>query len=499
MAAVFNASDKEVGKVSRDGEVRNTEDKLIGRVDGIDSSSHIGTLTNAEGSTVGKAVGINSVSLNADIRDTEGNVVGEITGLGSQALSCDVSDGENNVGHVETTHASAVGAALLLLKLPGIRITRDEGVGEPIGRDSWQDFRGQTGSTTQPGNLGLKLICGSFVAILLVGVAIFIGVHLSAAAKKVSNGPAATPPAVALLRTIQSSGMNIDNVSWSPGGGMFVDAGYNVEGNMANFVSEIRRASDGALVSSHQTPDYWLNTVSWSPNGEYIAGGYDSDVQIWNAATGSQINEIAYWASTGISWSPDSRYVVTSGQEQPTVWSVVSGSQISTYVPTDGLIDGAVWSPTGNMIVSGTTIWNGMTGRVVRKYVGGDQNGFPVSSWSPSGREIVSIDGDGTIVAWDATTGATIWQSQQGLGANSLSWSPNGKYIAWLAGGQAGIIDAATGDPVATFGSNVLSAAGNNADGSNAPSIAWSPDGHYITTASGSGPVQIWQAPNWSY
>ncbi len=325
----------------------------------------------------------------------------------------------------------------------------------------------------------------------------------------VTNAPVPAPPAAAstppapgtvqLLRTVQGSGMNIDNVSWSPAGTTFVDAGYNVQDNVGNFACEIRRASDGAVVSSLQVPDYWLNTVSWAPNGQYIAGGYDSDVQIWNASTGSQVSQIGYWASMGVSWSPDSQYVVTSGQEQPIVWNVANGSQISTYVPTDGLIDGAVWSPKGNLIVSNDDIWNGMTGQVVRTYVGGDQNGFPVSSWSPNGKEIASIDGDGIIVAWDATTGATIWQGQQDLTANSLSWSPNGKYIAWLGDGQAGILDAATGNPVATFGDDVLSSGADNAAGSNAPAIAWSPNGQYIATTGGSAPVQIWQAPDWSY
>lgn len=322
---------------------------------------------------------------------------------------------------------------------------------------------------------------------------------------EVTNAPVPATPAtpsappapgtVRLLSTVQSSGVCIDSVSWSPDGTMFADAGSNEAGN--NFVSEIWSASDGALVSSHQVPDGTLYAVSWSPNGQYIAGSIDSDIDIWNASTGNLVNEISGpWPNT-ISWSPDSQYVVISANapDQPAVWSVTGGSQISSYTPTDDLVDGADWSPAGDLIVSDNTIWNGMTGQVVRTYVGGDQDGFPVSFWSPNGQEIASVDGDGNIVAWDPGTGATIWQSQDinGGSAVGLSWSPNGKYIAWVGDSGAGILDASTGNPVASFGSNVIDAGGGMA-----PSIAWSPNGRYITTADGGCQLQIWQAPNWS-
>lgn len=318
----------------------------------------------------------------------------------------------------------------------------------------------------------------------------------------VTNAPLPAPPTAAsappapgtvrLVSTVQNSGMTINNVSWSPGGATFVDAGYNIEDHPGNFISQIWRASDGTLVSSHQVPDYWLYNVSWSPNGQYIAGGYRG-VQIWNASTGSQVDEINYWATANISWSPNSQYLVTSGGE-PTVWNVATGSQISVY----GFQGAAYWSPSSNLIVTNDVIWNALTGQAVRSYIGGDQNGFWLSSWSPHGAEIASIDTGNAIVVWDASTGATIWQGQADLVANSISWSPNGKYIAWVADFHAGILDAATGNPVATFGNSVLDMPVDG-DTTESPSIAWSPTGQYIAATDGSGPVRIYQAPGWSY
>lgn len=317
----------------------------------------------------------------------------------------------------------------------------------------------------------------------------------------VPTPPASTAPAapgtVQLLRTIQPlSGIIVTSIAWSPDGTELADSGYT-DNSMTDFVSEVLRASDGAVITSHQVPDSTMDSVSWSPNGQYIAGGYDDVTQVWSASSGSQVNELDYWAS-GISWSPNDEYLVASGQEQPTVYSVASGSQISNYVPTDDLTDGAVWSPVGNLIVSNGAIWNGLTGQAVRSYIGGDQDGLTASVWSPSGKEIASTDGDENIVVWDAATGATIWQSQGNLDAYSLCWSPNGKYIAWLGEDGAGILDAATGKSVSTFPDADLPVV--SLVGPNSPlTISWSSRGQYIATASSTGPVQIWKAPNWSY
>ena len=101
---------------------------------GVDSVSTGGNLEDASGRHVGHAVGMNSISVTADIYDRHDNYVGKVVGLRSVAGSCSIENRNgDHVGEVSTTHASAVGAALLLLPLvPGqaqktVAVRRDTG------------------------------------------------------------------------------------------------------------------------------------------------------------------------------------------------------------------------------------------------------------------------------------------------------------------------------------------------------------------------------------
>ena len=68
----------------------------------------------------------------------------------------------------------------------------------------------------------------------------------------------------------------------------------------------------------------------------------------------------------------------------------------------------------------------------------------------------------------------------------SISWSPDGKYIAWTNDGLGEIVTAASGAMIESF---------QTSDGIGFDALAWPPHGHYIATASG-GAIQLWQAPS---
>jgi Tol biopolymer transport system component len=70
------------------------------------------------------------------------------------------------------------------------------------------------------------------------------------------------------------------------------------------------------LVELENTPS--VNTVSWSPNGRWIAtGDVDSSVRVWDAATGALEERLLGHTGNVISveWSPDSRRIVSGGTD----------------------------------------------------------------------------------------------------------------------------------------------------------------------------------------
>jgi WD40 repeat protein len=104
----------------------------------------------------------------------------------------------------------------------------------------------------------------------------------------------------------------------------------------------------------------------------------------------------------------------------------------------EGIVYGAVWSPDGKHIASGSMdrtvrVWNAdgtaeplvLRGHEAPAFLHGDR------PWSPDGRRIVSSSGDGTVRIWNADgTGEPLVIRASSQAVNAASWSPDGKHIA---------------------------------------------------------------------
>jgi WD40 repeat protein len=301
--------------------------------------------------------------------------------------------------------------------------------------------------------------------------------------------PSRTRGGITLLRSIHSNRLAISAVAWSPNGQLIADVGSTGD-SLSPTVAEVRRASDGKVITIHHGLTHSAYNISWAPNGRRIAtADYGCQcVRIWNASNGHTTTTIDASADEGVSWSPNSSFVVTAGAgDQPAVWSSSSGSQIATYTGYNSFGQPAVWSPHDDLVVSGNAIWNARSGRRVQRFDQPSRYGeFSLSSWSPAGERIISVS-FGNLVLWDARTGATIWAAQfNGNGNILLSWSPDGHYIAYADdGGLAGIVDAVSGRSVRNFQDNT---------GAGFDALAWSPSGQYLATAD-NGNIQVWTAP----
>jgi WD40 repeat protein len=209
-------------------------------------------------------------------------------------------------------------------------------------------------------------------------------------------------------------------------------------------------------------------------------------MQVWDSKTGQNTITInGNDPNGGISWSPDSRYFVTSGDgDNPTVWDSENGSELNVHSGTQAFGRyPAVWSPVGHSIVDDGEIWDGLTNKTVRIMDDYDQYGQTgAEEWAPNGGQIIS-SANGSLVMWDANTGATIWTQE--LSVSLLSWAPDGKYIAWSDSGMGGVINAQSGASVGSF---------QITSGANIDALSWSPSGQFIATAGG-GVIQLWAAP----
>lgn len=294
-------------------------------------------------------------------------------------------------------------------------------------------------------------------------------------------------------------------VSWSP------DGHYICSGSWDTTV-RVWHATNGETLRVYRGHTQPVKSVAWSPAGTTIASGsWDNSVFLWRGTgaiykpAGGAIEEPAIFSYRHeaqvetVSWSPDGGYLASAGHDATVcVWSAFNGLLLFKYAGHQRPIWSLAWSPDGKYLASASHdktvhVWEALNGTRMACYTGHSTQVAAVA-WSPDGQHIASGDHHGNIQLWKVPEGKQLLQYHGEVGAvKALAWSHAGKRLAAAVKRvQIWDIPQHPGEPPATT-SPIVTCTGHS---NWVNSLAWSPDGQRIASASDDKTVQIWNIPS---
>jgi WD40 repeat protein len=302
----------------------------------------------------------------------------------------------------------------------------------------------------------------------------------------------------------------------------------------------------------------FVNTLVWSPNSQQVAIETDQSILIVDGQTGYVLHTLpgpsqsSAFASSGvmplasrfpasggpglrgIAWSPDGNQIAASffgdsaspslgnSTESPAVlvWDLKTGEMSRLPVKGNNDLLGEIsWSSNGEYIAadifqtayttdplsqSGVVVWKVATRQMIlQKNTGSLPDVNLTLAWQPGTLNLAQIgvvravsSSATAILIFDGTTGKMLKQLIVPV-SGVLTWSPDGKYLAYTSpadvekGNTAQILDTSTWRVVYTYkdDQNIID------------ELAWSPNGHFIATGetvvqnnASIGVVRVWEA-----
>jgi WD40 repeat protein len=257
--------------------------------------------------------------------------------------------------------------------------------------------------------------------------------------------------------------------------------------------------------------------VAFSPDGHLLAAGSTGDrIRIWNVQSGTLLHTLTsetmkdVWA---LAFSPDGRVLASGSEgivartsssagvlyEAVTFWDVKSGRKLSTSL-ADLLVGLALaFSPDGRTLA--VAALDGIA--LLRSGDGSNQHFFPFDyamsvAFSPDGKVLAAGTDGGydpahhlhpsSIALWDVASGKHLLTIPHQSGAiSSLAFSPDGHLLATASAEKAvAVWSVATGTLFRAF----------EGHSGAVTAVAFSPDGRMLAAGSADQTIQLWEVRN---
>jgi WD40 repeat protein/tRNA A-37 threonylcarbamoyl transferase component Bud32 len=212
-----------------------------------------------------------------------------------------------------------------------------------------------------------------------------------------------------------------------------------------------------------------VTAVAFSPDGSRVASAGWKEAKVWDAATGKELLTLPGQAGlgAGVAFSRDGKRLATAGFRTVKVWDSGGGKELLSIRAHDYLVTGVAFSPDGRQLATAS--------------------GTPGGAGRRPGGEVKT---------WDADTGKALFRfADLPHCANSVAFSPNGKYLAAGTGNLAFVARSQPGEVRvwdAANGKEILNLKGHTFW---VTSVAFSPDSSRLASGGADRAVRVWEVP----
>lgn len=251
------------------------------------------------------------------------------------------------------------------------------------------------------------------------------------------------------------------------------------DGNRLNIIE----VSTGKKIAETEIPDFGLpNLVEFSPDNQYLVtnvvtnDGNDKDVvHVLEISTGKEISRFTHEYSVhAVAFSPDGKYIASGGDD--------TSLELVNYIFCS--IISEIGLHCGNYFVA---VWEVETGKeIARLHHDGEINSI---SFSPNGEYIASGSDDNTARVWDISTGTEVTRVTHDVNGIedsvfTVAFSPDGKFVLSVGGDRRiRVWDAFTGKDVSRMKYDAFIYAAK-----------FSHDGKYVISVGKDGVVRVWSS-----
>jgi WD40 repeat protein len=262
---------------------------------------------------------------------------------------------------------------------------------------------------------------------------------------------------------------------------------------------DVRAGTEHALALSSP-----VTVALFTPDGtRVVTGTEDGQARVWDTATAAPVGTVLQHDAAVNAIAVDrsgTRITTASDDQRVRIWTLTSGQHLTAHAAQDPIVQ-ASFDASGTRVMSVSSdgdgaLWDATSGAETARFglTLGEMEAVTQAAFSADGRSVVAVLVDGSARVFDTTTGRVAATIRDAGPIVSATFDPTGGRVVTTAMAQ-GTTDS-TAVVVARLRDATTGAALGSAmsHGGWVSTVAFSPDGTRLLTASHDHTTQVWDA-----